>query len=291
MKTSSFIQALRPINLWMAAVIMFAVRIGLLGITHTYWTYWLGFSAYVFSVLCIMAFGYLINDYYDVKTDAINKPGKNIFEGKTSRLPQQSLIWLPVIAVVIPVCISLAGLSLAPVGLNSLACILLMVYAQKGKNSIVWGNLMVSFLSALLIYSALLTSSREIKITADTIKIISLYAVFSFMSTWVREIVKDAEDEEGDRLAGIKTLATQKGLNVAIHWASVVLLALELIIIVSIFSLFHANMVMQIAFSVLAVTGFFILFKLRKSRTKGDFKQLSIWLKVFMAMGIITMIL
>src|SRR5690606_13430789 len=136
-----------------------------------------------------------INDAYDVKTDTINKPGKNIFENTRQDIVLPVIIWLPVAGVVIPAGLHLAGLLPAPTGINALATLLLVVYAKKGKNTVLWGNMLISLLSGLLVYAALLASQNNMPFSSEIYWTTGLYALFSFLGTAVREIVKDAEDQ------------------------------------------------------------------------------------------------
>lgn len=239
-----------------------------------------------------MTFGYLINDYYDIETDIINKPGKNIFAENKSGLAIQILIWLPVIAVTIPVCLFVlrrTPYSLAC--LNAIACLLLYTYAQKAKGTILWGNLLISLLSALLIYSAVEACSTGIYFPKEVIDKVMLYALFSFMTTLIRELVKDAEDVEGDMVASIQTFATKNGIRASAKLASFLYLLLIVGLVISIIKQFKQEPASAIAYTLLVITGFFIIFKLMKSQTKNDFRQISTWLKIYMAMGIITMFL
>lgn len=285
------IKAFRPVNLVMAAFVMLAVRYGIAGIPFFRFDLsFLFFSLYTASVLCVMAFGYLINDFYDVETDTINKPGKNIFGNARQQNVRQLLIWLPVAGVVIPASINLAGFP-APTTLNALVLLLLLIYAKKGKNSILWGNVLIALLSAMLVYAALLASQNDMPFSSQTYWKTGLYAVFSFLATLVREIVKDAEDREGDQKAGIKTLATEKNINHSKIWGSVFLWITQALILVAAWLLYTDSPLLPIAFGSLAIIGFFILFKIRKSYSKDDFTAISNWLKVYMALGITTMFL
>ena len=287
------IQALRPVNLLMTVGVMYAVRFGILDLGFDVPTaHSLAFTLYVFSVVCAMAFGYLVNDWYDVETDRINKPGQNIFVDGTPA-PAYILMYVTMgISVILPVCLLL--FFSAPfhlILLNVGACALLYVYARRGKGTVLWGNLLVAGLSGLLLLSVPLACMYETKLTEQAIDVILLYIVFSFFATLVREIVKDAEDAAGDAAAGLKTLATQRGVSASRLWAYTLLIFLEIVVLVAPGSYFGYAVFPTIAFGVLAITGIIVLFKLRKSHTKDDFKKVSRWLKLYMALGIISMLL
>lgn len=285
------IRALRPVNLLMTAGILYSVRYGLFRAAEAgsgvscYWVY-------VFSVVCVMAYGYLLNDRYDVHTDAVNKPGKNLFEGAPAgrifglAVPLAALSLLPLLYL------TASGMRefAVPILLNGAALFLLSVYARYGKGTVLWGNLLVAFLAALLFVSAFFANGPSLSRDAHALRMTGLYALFSFSVTLVREIVKDAEDQTGDARSGIRTLATQYGTGVSKYAAGALSLPLVLLLLsVSVWFYRQGAAAGAAAFFILAVSGIFTLFKLFRSHDKAGFGRTSSALKIYMLLGIISM--
>lgn len=292
MKTANYIQAVRPVNLLMGMLILFAVRFGILRTDFPMTaSESLPFFLYVFSVLLIMAWGYLINDYYDVETDKINRPGTNIFEGPVSPL----ILWiLPLSGLAIPVLGSVLFQTplFFPVLLNTTAIVLLGLYALRLKSTVFCGNLTISVLGTLLVAAPWLFLSDFENISVSTLERLMLYALFSFGVTMVRELVKDAEDAPGDTAAGLHTVATRMGISTS-RRISVGLMAIAItgLLLIGLYSLFHSEVRYGAAFLFLALCGIFILFKLWPAASVVQFRAISLWLKLWMLCGMITMCL
>ena len=149
----------------------------------------------VVSTCCITAAGYVINDYFDVQIDRINRPGSTIIDRRISRRRALILHWLLV----------LAGIALAwPVShklclLEGGAAGLLMLYSARLKRMAFWGNFTVAALSAISL-------SVVGFVYIDVSHALAVFMYFSFGSSLIREVIKDLEDIPGDRLYGCRTL-------------------------------------------------------------------------------------
>lgn len=177
------------------------------------------------SVTLVAAGGYVINDVYDQKVDAVNKPkrrtvGKTIGENTASRA-----FWVLSVsgsALGVYVAYSIGHLNYSYIHLLSVA--FLYLYAVDFKARVLIGNIMVALLAGLnvliiAIYDLLPTILTLIE-DADGgwiidrhpayahFMLIAILALFAFINTLIREIIKDNEDAEGDRKFGYKTLAT-----------------------------------------------------------------------------------
>ena len=160
------------------------------------------FPLLVFTTLLIAAAGYIINDYFDIKIDRINKPHR-VWIGKTIRRRS---------ALLIHQVFSGAGVLLAfPIGwkavaINTFSVALLWFYASGFKKKPFIGNFVVAFLTALVI--------AEIALIYDPAnRLIYMYAVFAFFINLIREIIKDMEDIQGDEHHGAKTLPILYGIH------------------------------------------------------------------------------
>jgi 4-hydroxybenzoate polyprenyltransferase len=252
----------------------------------------------VASIL-IAAAGYIINDYFDLNIDQINKPEKNVFTGTINR--RSGIIWhftfslFGVVATAVGV-----GLNKWYLVLANLACtVLLWFYSTSFKRKFLIGNVVISILTSwtVLILFFVYTSPREAivgnsPVTVKFFRVSFLYAAFAFISSLIREALKDMEDFEGDERYGCKTLPIVAGVRatkiyVAI-WAIVLLAALVLLqLYVLQFQWWYA-----ITYSVALVIAplSLLLYRLRTAATVRDFSELSKLSKLIMLTGIVSMI-
>ncbi|MGN1322036.1 MAG: UbiA family prenyltransferase [Methanosphaera sp.] len=174
-----YIEILRPGNAVMALIAVLLMAI----IGHTYnWEIILG----AITVFIATGSGNTINDYCDYEIDKINKPYRPIPSGKIELKTAlyYSLI-LFIIAIIMGFIISIEN------GVMVIICtILMIVYAYDFKRRCLIGNITVSLLTSLtFVFGGL--------ITGDVI-VSMLIGLFAFLMTLSREIIKDAEDVEGD---------------------------------------------------------------------------------------------
>ncbi len=148
----------------------------------------------VLSVIFLTSGGNIINDYFDIETDRINKPQRPLISHKYNLVFIYFLsIFFLLIGTLITLFISSEAFIIA-----LLSGILLYLYSRFFKRMPIIGNFVVSLLSGLLfIYGALV---------AENIRMGVFPAIFAFFMTFGREITKDIEDIEGDELSGMKTL-------------------------------------------------------------------------------------
>jgi 4-hydroxybenzoate polyprenyltransferase len=190
-----------------------------LNITH------FDFSLLSFSIVLIAAGGYVINDYFDQKTDRINRPGE-VIVGRS--IPRRTAMAAHIILNTIGV---LAGIYLSwKYGLFILGSMIfiftssaLWFYSVDFKKRMLVGNLVIAILAGLipllpLVYETPLLGKnyRDVFLAnhhsfSSLIKIIGVFSFFAFWFTLAREIVKDMEDFEGDLAAGGKTLPIRAG--------------------------------------------------------------------------------
>lgn len=187
---------------------------------------WINFAILVIATVLIAAAGYLINDYFDVEIDLINKPERVIIGRYISKKQGLYLYWvLNIIGVA-------AGFHVAHrVSALSLGFIfpvtagLLWMYSLQYKRMVLIGNLVVSLLSAMPVllvwlFNFFLTKAQnpEFLVFAKSINTIInvsvwFYAVFAFVVTLIREMIKDIEDIDGDSAAGCQTLPLTLGIK------------------------------------------------------------------------------
>ncbi len=153
----------------------------------------------VISGMLITAGANVINDWYDIDIDRVNRPERVLPSGRVR--PQQALVFsiiLFVSGIIFSIFISYAALSIAVI-----TSFLLVVYSAALKKMLLWGNLSVAFLGGLaFIYGALAGGDAAAGVVP---------AVFAFLFHLGREILKDAEDVRGDAQANADTLPIRYG--------------------------------------------------------------------------------
>lgn len=261
------------------------------------------FFLLVLSSICIAAAGYIINDYFDLNIDRINKPEKIIVERVIRR--RWAILW--------HLGLSLAGIllsfyvgwknnhNLVLLFANSGCVFLLWVYSTTFKKKLLTGNIVISLLTGwtvLVLYVAELdrffytVNLPEVSAAVNRIfKLAVLYAGFAFIISLVREVVKDIEDMSGDLKYGCKTMPIVWGVNV-----SKVFAATWLIVLIAAIALLQVYVMsyrwwISIAYSVVFILSplIVILRKLYHAREVSDYHRISSWIKWVMLTGILSL--
>lgn len=229
------------------------------------------------STVLIAASGYIINDYYDIKIDLINKPQRVVIGRYIKRR------WALLINQIFNCSGILLGLlvnrKVALINLFAVFC--LWLYANKLKRLAFWGNLMVAILTgfSLLILAVYYPGhQREVWV----------YASFSFFITLIREIIKDMEDLKGDEKHGCKTLPIIWG----IARTKMLVYTLMAFFIISLFILATQLPNQRIAyiFLMLMLPIGFLTYRLVYADKPKDFAFLSNACKIIMLIGVLTML-
>ena len=165
----------------------------------------------ILATVCIAAGGYVINDYFDVKIDRINRPDELVVTRTVSK-PTAMRISLGLSSAGIVCGLVVAGLlhSLTIGILFVLIPGLLWFYSSSYKRLFMIGNLIIALLAAMtpivvaMANVALLQLRYETilpftTLTHDLYAWLGGFALFAFLLTWIREIIKDLQDQMGDR--------------------------------------------------------------------------------------------
>jgi 4-hydroxybenzoate polyprenyltransferase len=184
------------------------------------------FILLVFSTVLITAAGYVINDYFDTGTDMLNRP-ETVIVGKTINRKMAMLIHILLniigvgIGIYLSVKIDILALGIAYL----LASGLLWFYSTTYKRQFLIGNLivaiftgMVPFIVALFEVPLLNQQYKEILLRLNMnfnniLGWVGGFSFFAFLSTLVREIIKDIEDFKGDRAFGRNTIPVVLGIR------------------------------------------------------------------------------
>lgn len=186
------------------------------------------FSLYILLTMATIltaAGGYVLNDYFDLKIDAINKPEKQLV-GRF--IPKQKAMLLYQVLTITGI---IAGISLAwLLGSFTLALIfiaipgLLWFYSASYKRQLIIGNIIVAFLAGLSVFIVGITEMVilqnkfgflifETEIPQQIYGWTGGFAFFAFLLTWIREIIKDMEDIQGDRELECRTMPIVWGIQ------------------------------------------------------------------------------
>jgi 4-hydroxybenzoate polyprenyltransferase len=196
------------------------------------------FVLLMIASVIIAAAGNIINDYFDLNIDQINKPEKVIVDKVIGR--RWVIVWhlvLSIFGIFLGFCIdwytSVRFLGIA----NMASVVLLFFYSVSLKKKFLIGNVLISLLTAWVILVITYCETNHLldvfrkgsSLEADKLsRLTFLYAGFAFIISLIREVVKDMEDVEGDRKYGCKTMPIVWGLN-----ASKVFVAVWLVVLIA----------------------------------------------------------
>jgi len=266
----------------------------------------LQFFLLVLSTVFIAAAGYIINDYFDTRTDMINKPSRVVVGVEVGR--RQAMIlhtMLNIIGVGLGIYLAFYIQLSALAFVFLLATGLLWFYSTSYKRQFLVGNLSVSFLTGLV---PLMVVLFEIPLLNRTygeqmlqhnvsfnyiIAWVGGFSFFAFMTTLIRELIKDAEDFEGDSAYGMKTLPIVLGTR----WTKAVLLGLISITLAMLvfvllkfilFSVEPADFYSLGYYIILLIVPFLLLsIQILRAEKKKDYHRASTLIKLIMLSGIL----
>lgn len=202
---------MRPWNLVIIGGTMWLIRWAWIEpFTSPVLTPWNYFSSVMVMVL-LAAGGNVINDYFDITEDLINKPkralvGRIISRRKTLFLHH----FLTGAALSISLALSWHLKSILPLIWSSALAALLWGYSPWFKRRFLRGNIVVAIIVGQLPFWCLLgeltVHSRHVLIQESLIRGLMAYSLLSLYITFVREMIKDVQDAQGDAKAGFDTL-------------------------------------------------------------------------------------
>lgn len=264
---------------------------------------WL-FFALIAATIFIAAGGYVINDYFDTKTDLVNRPdtvivGKSI--DKRTAIAAHSI--LNVLGVALGTIVSFKiGKPIFSL-LFIITTGILWFYSTTYKRQLLVGNIIVAILTGLVPLIPLIFEYPLFQVYWESIVIYQLklypmvywvggYAVFAFMLTLAREIIKDIEDFEGDATYGRDSLPIHYGINTSKYVVSFVLLATLAILGFAIIEYLkmqatfdYVTFIYSIVFITIPIFALVTIVLLAK--TKKDYHTASTVCKIIMLFGIL----
>jgi 4-hydroxybenzoate polyprenyltransferase len=255
----------------------------------------------VIASVLIAAAGYIINDYFDLNIDQVNKPGKVVVNVLINR---RWVIFWHMFLSLLGLFFTVSALPIAEywhlVLANLGSIVLLWFYSTNLKKQLLVGNVLISLMTAwvigilffskypLAVNNLLVVDHDEIRFFRFTV----VYAAFAFIISLVREVIKDMEDIEGDRKYDCRTMPIAWGIN-----ASKVFVAVWIIVLVAALGVLQFYVLafgwwVSVIYSIVLIIAplLWILIRLFKAQSATDFHRLSTVVKLVMFTGIVSMI-
>jgi len=294
----SYLRLVRPFNLFMILFTLYMVRGFFLFSTNELTPHSnvseVVYALFSLSFVFMAAGGYIINDYYDVEIDKINKPGSVIIGNSVSIPSALTTYWLVNICGIITGFCSCYRAGIPVLGTLFLFYFVgLWFYSYKLKSTFLIGNILIGIFLALvplggacieLCLNTLLGRNEKILVW----QLMGGISLFAFLSTLIREIVKDAEDMEGDKIAGCHTMPIVIGIKKT-RWLVFSLLVLLNAPLVYIHYKFHELGIYPLIYFLLFIQAPFLViyYRVLKASVAADFHKISSWIKLLMVTSII----
>ena len=258
------------------------------------------FFLLVLSTIFLTAAGYVINDYFDTKTDILNRPG-TVVVGKTIRRRD---------AIILHTVFNILGVGLGffiacKINMFFLGFIFILVagllwfYSTTYKRQFLLGNLVVAILTGLVPFMVILFEIPLLNLAYGHVLIqtnasfnilvawVGGFSFFAFLTTLTREIIKDMEDFEGDRAYGRKTIPVVIGLNNT-KFVIVLLTFVIITCLVLVYVKYLTDLITLIYLMITLIFPYlFIIFRIMKADSGRDYHFASSLYKITMLLGVL----
>ena len=302
----SFLKLARVQNLFIIAFTQYVVRwcliFPILKTQSSYYTLQLSeiqFFLLVLSTVMIAAAGYIINDYFDVRIDKVNKPERMLIDkGVKRRVAMGAHTVINILAVLIGFYVSYS-IGLAKLSLIHFICASgLWFYSTTFKKQFLIGNVIVAILTGLvplivviyelvLCYKAYLPLDETLSFKGIWIYVFA-FSFFAFLMTLLHEIIKDMEGYEGDKEYDCRTMPVVIGIKSS--KVVVVVIALAIMVCLAYFQFRELGLKDLLTFFyfifALQIPLAFLIYKTVTANTKKGFRFAGNIAKMIMLMGI-----
>ena len=255
--------------------------------------------------LFIAAAGYIINDYFDVQIDTINKPEKVVVDQIVKR--RWAIMWhivFSAIGILLSAYVSYKTNKLVILIANICCVLLLWFYSTKFKRKLLTGNIIIAALTAWVIIVVYFFAGATFidYFGWNTIhypynikqfyKLTILYAGFAFIVSLIREVIKDMEDMHGDAQFHCHTMPIEWGIPATKVFVAVwIVVCVASLLIVQLYVWQLGFWFIALYSIILAIIPLLLILKeLYKSSTVVHYHRLSTYLKFVMLTGILSMI-
>jgi 4-hydroxybenzoate polyprenyltransferase len=262
------------------------------------------FYLVVVSTVLIAAAGYIINDYFDLKTDLINHP-ETVVVGKTIKRRMAIILHITFtfLGIFIGMYAALMTGYLRLAIFHIVAAALLWFYSTNFKKQLLVGNIVVSALTAAVAFMPFVFEMGVLQkahpgfallhkdLVLSCFKITFIFSLFAFITSLAREIIKDMEDYKGDKATGGNTMPIALGIPASklnVFFLIVISVILLLFVIYNSFKFYRI---------IISIDNFYILFGLivplillaintLRAKESKHFKNASLLLKFIMLTGL-----
>lgn len=273
-KIISFLKITRPLNVFITFLVV-VVAILISQIEKT------GLSVIILASIAaamVTAGGNVINDIYDIETDKISHPERILVNGLLSKVEVVFFYnLLNTLAIILASKLSTPALIIV-----LLTIILLFVYSKFLKKLPLIGNFVIAFLTGLaFIYGGFVSKNPITSV---------IPATFAFLINFIREVVKDIQDIEGDKIANLKTFSIEYGIPKSKF--VIILLTIILIVVTTIPYFTRIYRIEYFLIVMLIVNPVLVLcLKLLFDKNEPKLSMISNFLKLDMIFGLIAIYL
>ncbi len=300
----NFLRLIRYKNLLIIVLTQYLMRFSIIKPILEVYEFKLQFSELhffflVMATVFITAAGYVINDYFDTKTDLVNRPETVIIGTKLNRR------W----GILLHIIFNVIGIGLGAyisfyIGIPMLTMVFVLItgilwfYSTTYKRQFLIGNIIVAILTALVPLIVILFEipllnkeygllMQEMKADFTHIIIwVSAFALFAFLLTLIREIIKDVEDFEGDSVYGRKTMPIVFGvLNTKIVIITFVLLTVFSLLYIN-FRFLNDRITLGYFVVMIILPLIYLVYAIISAENKKDYHKASNLSKIIMLAGI-----
>lgn len=301
-KFFAFLKLIRVENLLIMVFTMACIRYFVVQsiITQIYFSdfhFWI----LVVSTALIAAAGYIINDYFDVKTDIINHPETVVIDRVIKRRYAMLMhLIFSGIGLILGAWLAYKCFALRLVLFQIIAITLLWFYSTHFKKQLLTGNIVISILTGLIplmpfAYEVLSgvnnntayfdQHSQEVKLLSI---IVGLFGGFAFLTSLIREIIKDMEDFNGDIQTGSKTMPIAWGIittKVVTFFLIVITLGVLSFSVFKLWQWHHKTSSFYLLMTVF-IPLLILIVQVIKAKTPFHYKIASLLLKFIMLFGV-----
>jgi len=308
MPWKAYLQIVRPVNLLIMAGMLLLVRYaiflpvfvqnGLEGLMPGW-----QFLLLVLATLFIGAGGYVINDVLDIEIDRINKPEKQVIGREISEDAGNKLHFnLTAAGIAFGIAFSYFSGSIFLAILFVVIATALFYYSFKYKYIPILGNVVVALLAAMVVIIYWLFEFYNLKSQPDLFidaslsfpqlnRFVLAFALFAFMTSFIREIIKDAQDTEGDTRFGCRTLPVVLGFKTTTYLVFILIITTIATVAWFQFILYTTGYTWMVTF--LGITQALLLYSALRVLSVKDKKawgKLSFIFKIIMVSGMLSLI-
>jgi 4-hydroxybenzoate polyprenyltransferase len=263
----------------------------------------LDFSLLVAATVLLTIGGYLINDYFDLRIDSVNKPQDNPVG---TAIKGRSVIFAHIIVNGLAILIGFyLSYHLRTVNFGLIfpfISVLLWLYSARYKRMLAWGNLVVAILSGLVVFIVWYFEFLHLRLSpSDFSQVVPelkesnryfiAYGLFAFLVSFFREIIKDMEDLAGDKEYGCRTLPIVLGIKRSNYVVTILVSLTILFLAFGQWTFFNRGWMLVFWYFLMIVQlpMIYLVYKLYRARSREDYHFLSNLCKLIMFAGILSM--